>query len=77
MAQQIVYFITFIGCVLLLFTGAMSVRLFSTRGSLPSGVSTLSDSPDVRKMLYTLIVAVGVCMVAAVLGIVVAAFRMF
>ena len=76
MFQQLVYIVAFLGCVLLLVTGAMSLRLFATRASRPSGMATLSDTPQVRKMLLTLVVAVGVCAVAAAVGIILAVVRL-
>ena len=75
--QQLVYLAAFVGCVVLLFAGAMSFRLYSTRRSRPAGVSTLSDTPEVRKMLSVLIFAVGICGAAAAVGIVLAFIRVF
>ena len=75
MFQQLVYFVAFLGCALLLVTAAMSLRLFATRASRRSG-ATLSDTPEVRKMLLILVVAVGVCALAALAGIILAVGRL-
>ena len=76
MVQQFVYAIAVLGFIVVLFAGIMSLRLFATRGPKPVGASTLNDTPEVRKMLYTLLAAVMICAVAAFGGVSLAFIRL-
>jgi ABC-type Fe3+ transport system permease subunit len=70
-------FVTFLGCVLLFSACAMCWRLYAKPASRAPGASTLNDTPRVRWMLQTLVVAVGVSALAAALAIVLAMVRIF